>query len=96
MLADEILPRLSNGRAVPLLDISDWGPWQPERICYDEEEVLDHIAGRYIFAKARTVEELDATLGSSRGKPGSVTVWNCFRARWSPVFTREAIRLRSN
>lgn len=77
-----------------LLDIGDWGPWQPDRIRYDEEEVLDSIAGRLIFTKAKTVEELDAALQSSSGRPGSVTVWisedllDAAKERWEEMHDR--------
>lgn len=65
-----------------LLDIGDFGSWQPERkIAYWDEETLDSLADRLIYRKARTVEELNAALESSRwkqGEPtplGSVTIW---------------------
>lgn len=64
-----------------LLDIGDYGLWQPERIRYEDEEFLDAISARMTFQRAKTVQDLDAALESSRGKPGnlgpsgSITVW---------------------
>lgn len=42
-----------------LLDIGDFGLWQPERIAYWDEATVDSLAERMFYRKARTVEDLD-------------------------------------
>lgn len=86
-----------------ILDVGDFGSWQPDRIAYWDEETLDSIADRMIFRKAMTVEELDAALESSRGEPGdpgplaSVTVWisedllDAARDRWEEMREHNAV-----
>ncbi len=71
-----------------LLDIGDWGSWDPARIDLVEQEYVDAISADMGAREVRTVEELDVSLQDSQGKPGSITLYfredllDAARERW--------------
>lgn len=80
-----------------LRDIGDYGPWDPTRIAYSDEQYVDLILGRIQARKVQTVEELDDALVASRGKPGSIDLYihesllSEVRQRWEEM--RKALTL---
>ena len=73
--SDRFFPATILGGHLHVRGIPDWGPWDPARFEWGDEEFVDFLLSKDpVHRKARTREELEAVMKEPKGVP-SREVW---------------------